>query len=77
MIHIEQIAVRYMLIGRSDLDAPIRVAFRAYLGFGREIDRQLCRLVARWSHAASPWSRGVMTDSGAPSTMEERPLSRV
>ncbi|MFZ1935714.1 MAG: hypothetical protein WCB27_11310 [Thermoguttaceae bacterium] len=59
MSHVEPITARYTLVGRSDLDAPIRVAFRTYLGFGREIDRQLSRLVARWSHAASPWSRGM------------------
>jgi hypothetical protein len=46
------------------LDAPIRVAFRTYLGFGREIDRQLSRLVTRWSHAASPWSRGMTAGQG-------------
>ena len=58
MSPVEPIAVQYKLVGCGDLDAPIRVDFRAYLGFGREIDRQLRRLGARWSHAASPWSRG-------------------
>jgi hypothetical protein len=56
---VEPIAVQYKLAGCEDSDAPIRVGFRAYLGFGREIDRQLRRLGARWSHAASPWSRGM------------------
>ena len=61
MSHVEAVAVRYTLVARSDLDAPIRVAFPSYLDFGRQFDRQLRRLVVRWSHAASPWSRGVGT----------------
>ena len=44
MNHAQPIVVKYLLVGRDDLDAPIRVVFSTYLGFGREIDRQLCRL---------------------------------
>ena len=50
---------KYKLVGRNESDVPVRVAFSAYLGFGRQLDRQLRRLVTRWSHAASPWSRGM------------------
>ena len=59
-------AAKYLLAGRNDLDAPVRVALRAHLGFSREIDRQLRRLVVRWSHVASPWSRGIPLGPGQP-----------
>jgi hypothetical protein len=47
-----------VLIGRSYWDVPVRVELPAYLRFGRRMDSQLRRLVARWMHAASPDARG-------------------
>jgi hypothetical protein len=46
----------------DDLDAPVRVASPAYLHFADSLDRQLRKLVIRWSHAASPWARGSASD---------------
>ena len=51
--------VEGVVIGREHWDVPVRVDLRSYLRFGRQMDSQLRRLVVRWSHAASPWSRGV------------------
>jgi hypothetical protein len=48
-----------VLIGRSYWDVPVRVESAAYLRFGRRIDSQLRRLVARWIHAAAPEARGM------------------
>jgi hypothetical protein len=46
-------------ITRDHWDVPLRVRLRAYLRFSRQIDKQLHRLVVHWSHAASPYARGV------------------
>jgi len=50
-----------VLIGREHWDVPVHVGLRAYLRFTRRMDSQLRRLVVRWSHAASPKSRGTPT----------------
>jgi hypothetical protein len=46
-----------VLIGRNHWDVSVRVELRAYLNFGRRIDMQLRRLVARWSPTVSPHFR--------------------
>jgi hypothetical protein len=43
-----------VLIGRDHWDVPVRVELRAYLVFGRRMDSQLRRLVARWTRTVSP-----------------------
>jgi hypothetical protein len=48
------IASEDVLIGRNHWDVPVRVELRAYLGFGRRMDSQLRRLVARWTRTVSP-----------------------
>ena len=53
-----------VLIGRNYWDVPVRVELSAYLRFGRRMDRQLRRLVARWQHAAAPGARGVTRQRG-------------
>jgi hypothetical protein len=53
------IVVDGVLIGREHWDVPVRVELRSFLRFSRRMDLQLRRLVVRWAHAASPWSRGV------------------
>jgi hypothetical protein len=53
------IAGEGVLIGRDHWDVPVRVELRAYLRFSRRMNKQLHRLVVRWAHAASPFSRGV------------------
>jgi hypothetical protein len=52
-----------VLIGRDHWDVPVSVELRAYLNFGRRMDSQLRRLVARWAHAASPQARNSTTSS--------------
>jgi hypothetical protein len=51
--------VEGVVIGREHWDVPVRVDLRSYLRFSRQMDCQVRRLVVRWAHAASPWSRGV------------------
>jgi hypothetical protein len=48
-----------VMIGRNYWDVPVRVELSAYLRFGRRMDSQLRRLVAKWMHAAAPGARGV------------------
>jgi hypothetical protein len=52
-----------VLIGRNHWDVPVSVELRAYLSFGRRMDSQLRRLVARWAHAASPQARQLSAES--------------
>ena len=59
MSNSNSIAGEDVLIGRNHWDVPVRVELRAYLRFGRRIDRQLRRLVLCWAHAAAPQSRGA------------------
>ncbi|MEN6449052.1 MAG: hypothetical protein ABFC96_01050 [Thermoguttaceae bacterium] len=58
-----------VLIGRDYWDVPVQVKLRAYLRFGRRMDSQLRRLVARWSHTASPAARGAINDVDQPDTL--------
>ncbi|MEN6458474.1 MAG: hypothetical protein ABFC63_06045 [Thermoguttaceae bacterium] len=51
-----------VLIGRNYWDSPVRIELRAYLHFGRRMDSQLRRLVARWLHTASPAARGIASN---------------
>ncbi len=55
-----------VLIGRNHWDVPVTVELRAYLHFGRRMDSQLRRLVARWEYAASPKSRGLVEEPHDP-----------
>ena len=55
----KSIAGEDVMIGRNHWDVPVRVELRAYLRFGRRLDRQLRRLVLRWAHTAAPQSRGA------------------
>jgi hypothetical protein len=59
MSNSNSVAGEDVLIGRNHWDVPVRVELRAYLRFGRRMDRQLRRLVLRWAHAAAPQSRGA------------------
>jgi hypothetical protein len=59
-----------VLIGRDHWDVPVSVELRAYLAFGRRMDSQLRRLVARWEHTASPYARKLA------STQEEEDENR-
>jgi hypothetical protein len=60
MSHSNSIGGEDVLIGRNHWDVPVRVELRAYLRFGRRMDRQLRRLVLRWAHTAAPQSRASM-----------------
>ena len=53
-----------VFLGREHWDVSVRVEFRAYLRFSRQLDRQLRRLVVRWAHTAAPSARGVATRAG-------------
>jgi hypothetical protein len=61
-----------ILIGRDHWDVPVSVELRAYLSFGRRMDSQLRRLVARWAHAASPQARKLATESEETRTKQQR-----
>jgi hypothetical protein len=52
-------AEHVLLIGRGPLEPPVPVVLQAYERFGRQMDVQLRRLIARWSHAASPLARNL------------------
>jgi hypothetical protein len=59
-----------VVIGREHWDVPVSIPLPAYLKFVRRMDSRLRRLVARWSHTASPWARGTqglgsLPESGA------------
>ena len=67
MNHEEMSAAQHILIGGGNLEPPVPVVLQAYERFGRRIDVQLRRLVARWSHVASPLARGMSdTHPGTP-----------
>jgi hypothetical protein len=57
MSHNKSISDDDVLMGRNHWDVPVRVELRAYLRFGRRLDRHLQRLVLRWAHTAAPHSR--------------------
>jgi hypothetical protein len=60
MRHEELSAAEHVfLIGGGPLEPPVPVVLEAYERFGRQIDVQLQRLVARWSHLASPSARSI------------------
>jgi hypothetical protein len=41
------------------LEPAVPVVLQAYERFGRQMDVQLRRLIARWAHAASPLARNI------------------
>jgi len=47
-------ASRCVLLGRQHWDEPIRVQVRHYKRFSHKLDRQLQKLVDRWSGLAAP-----------------------
>ena len=75
MNHEEMSAAEHILIGGSHLEAPVPVVLQAYEHFGRQIDVQLRRLIARWSHAASPLARG-MSEMHLGRTSDGHPFGR-
>jgi hypothetical protein len=65
-----------VLIGRNYWDVPVRVELPAYLRFGRRMDSQLRRLVARWLHAAAPDARGLRQSPREVGARHRRPGGR-
>ena len=59
MSHEEMSAAEHILIGGGPLEPPVPIVLEAYERFGRQMDLQLRRLIARWSHAASPLARNI------------------
>ena len=54
------------MIGGGPSEPPVPVVLEAYELFGRQIDFQLRRLVARWSFAASPLARAMSETRSGP-----------
>jgi hypothetical protein len=58
MSHDEVSATEHvLLISGGPSEPPVPVVLEAYQRFGRQMDVQLERLVAIWSHAAAPLAR--------------------
>ena len=72
MSHNQSMNDEDVLMGRSHWDVPVRVELRAFLRFGRRMDRQLRRLVFHWAYAAAPHSRGSTIDPIEAPSEEER-----
>ncbi|MCE5301968.1 MAG: hypothetical protein LLF97_02530 [Planctomycetaceae bacterium] len=66
MNHPKPIVDQPIGIGREHWDVPVQVELKAYLRFSRRMAWQLRRLVARWTHTATPTARGARDDRTLP-----------
>jgi hypothetical protein len=73
MSHEEMSAAEHILIGVGTSVPPVPVVLESYERFGRQIDVQLRRLVARWSHAASPLARSISDAPAGRSLGRQKP----